>query len=44
MIWVRRCNFVAFEPMLRSHIAIARRLGATEAQIGEIVAFAQVEH
>lgn len=32
------------EPMLRSHIAIARRLGATEAQIGEIVAFAQVEH
>lgn len=30
------------EPMLRSHIAIAKRLGATDAQIDEIVTFAKL--
>lgn len=28
------------EPMLRSHIGIAKRLGATDSQIAEIVGFA----
>lgn len=32
------------EPVLRSHIAIARRLGAAEAQIEEIVAFAKTQY